>query len=56
VFDQDGNFITLWGQGGLEPGQFGNLHGLLYHNGYLYVADSANDRVQKFKINLPPRT
>lgn len=53
MFDKDGKPLGMWGSKGSKPGQFGNLHSLLYHQGYLYVADSANDRVHKFKINQP---
>ncbi|SFB14477.1 6-bladed beta-propeller protein [Poseidonocella pacifica] len=51
VFDKDGNFITAFGETGDGVMQFGNLHGLTVDasTGYIYVADTANNRVQVFK-------
>ena len=51
MFDKDHNFQFTWGEAGAEPGQFANLHGLIVDDeGYLYVADTGNNRVQKFHI------
>ncbi|MDM8548876.1 NHL repeat-containing protein [Desulfobacterales bacterium HSG2] len=51
VFDKDGNFITSWGKKGSGNGEFGNLHGIIVdkETGWVYVADTANNRVQVFK-------
>lgn len=51
VFDKRGNFITMFGSRGSGNSQFGNLHGLFVDKstGWIYVADTANDRVQVFK-------
>jgi DNA-binding beta-propeller fold protein YncE len=51
VFDNNMKFIAMWGTGGAGNGQFGNLHGLIVRKstGYVYVADSANNRIQVFK-------
>jgi DNA-binding beta-propeller fold protein YncE len=51
VFDADGNFITMWGRKGAADGEFGNLHGIMVDKatGLVYVADTANNRVQVFK-------
>lgn len=51
VFDKDGNHITMWGETGSGNGQFGNLHGIIvdHESGWVYVADTANNRVQVFK-------
>jgi DNA-binding beta-propeller fold protein YncE len=51
VFDRHGNFITMFGKKGADPGEFGNLHGCFVDKatGWLYVADTANNRVQVFK-------
>jgi DNA-binding beta-propeller fold protein YncE len=51
VFDKDGNFLTTWGSSGSADGQFGNLHGLIVdaETGWVYVADTANDRIQVFR-------
>jgi DNA-binding beta-propeller fold protein YncE len=51
VFDKDGHFLTMWGQKGSGNGEFGNLHGIMVdqRTGYVYVADTANNRIQVFK-------
>jgi DNA-binding beta-propeller fold protein YncE len=51
VFDKDGNFLAMWGKKGSGTGEFGNLHGILVDKatGLVYVADTANNRVQVFK-------
>ncbi|MCP4403302.1 MAG: 6-bladed beta-propeller [bacterium] len=51
VFDKDGNFITMWGRQGSGDGEFGNLHGIIVdkETGWVYAADTANNRIQVFK-------
>lgn len=51
VSDKDGKFITSWGKKGSGNGEFGNLHGLIVDRttGWVYVADTANNRIQVFK-------
>jgi len=51
VFDKDGNFLATWGKKGSAVGEFGNLHGIIIDKGtgLIYVADTANNRVQVFK-------
>jgi len=51
VFDKDGKFLTRFGQTGSRNGEFGNLHGIIVDksNGWVYVADTANNRIQVFK-------
>ena len=51
VFDKDGKFLTMWGKKGSGNGEFGNLHGIIVDKatGFVYVADTANNRVQVFK-------
>ena len=51
VFDKQGNYLTSWGRKGAGNGEFGNLHGLFVDRdtGWVYVADTANNRVQVFK-------
>jgi len=61
VFDEKGDYITHWGQRGAGPGEFdfglgGKLRtGLDFvgsiavdDDGYFYVADVFNQRIQKF--------
>ena len=51
VFDKNGKFLTMWGSKGSGDGQFGNLHGMIVDKatGWVYVADTANNRIQVFK-------
>ncbi|MBT4502781.1 MAG: hypothetical protein HOC74_33925 [Gemmatimonadetes bacterium] len=58
VFDIDGNYITQWGRRGSASGQFdfgsgrtvGDFAGSIAvdDDGYIYVADVGNRRIQKF--------
>ena len=58
VFDREGNYITQWGSEGSGDGEF-NLGGGLSaedfagsiavdDEGFIYVADVGNKRIQKF--------
>jgi DNA-binding beta-propeller fold protein YncE len=51
VFDKTGKFLTMWGSAGSANGAFGDPHGIIVDkaSGYVYVADTANHRVQVFK-------
>jgi tripartite motif-containing protein 71 len=59
-FDPSGTFITSWGHSGNEPGQFnfGSSQdptkppggGIAVYGGYVYVADSGNDRIERFNL------
>jgi DNA-binding beta-propeller fold protein YncE len=59
-FDPAGNFITQWGHKGSEPGQFsfGSSQdytkppggGIAVAGNYVYVADSGNNRIQRFNL------
>jgi DNA-binding beta-propeller fold protein YncE len=51
MFDKTGKFITKWGEKGAGKDQFNNLHGIFCDRatGWLYVADTANNRVQVYK-------
>jgi DNA-binding beta-propeller fold protein YncE len=55
VFDKTGKFLTMWGRKGSAAGEFDNPHGIIVDRGtgYVYVADTANHRVQAFKPVLP---
>jgi len=53
AFTTEGEFLYGLGGTGSEPGQFIHPHGMAAdRHGFFYVADSGNQRIQKFK--LPP--
>jgi iron(III) transport system ATP-binding protein len=47
-FTLDGKWILSFGQFGTEPGQFGRLSGIAWHDGKIYAADAVTHRVQVF--------
>ncbi len=48
-YDEDGNLLFSWGGPGTEPGQFNIVHNISTDkDGYVYVADRENHRVQVF--------
>ena len=51
VFDKAGKFLTMWGRKGSAAGEFSNPHGIIIDRGtgYVYVADTSNNRVPVFK-------
>jgi tripartite motif-containing protein 71 len=59
-FDPNGNFLTQWGHKGSEPGEFnfGSSQdytkppggGIAVFGGYVYVADSGNNRIERFNL------
>src|SRR6266566_6054591 len=59
-FDPSGSFITSWGHRGNAPGQFRFFSsqnptqppggGIAAAGGYVYVADSGNDRIERFNL------
>ncbi len=59
-FGPDGEFITAWGHGGGELGEFdfGSSQnpsqppggGIAVSGGHVYVADSGNDRIERFNL------
>ncbi len=52
VYDANGNFISQFGGGGINPGQFDEPVGLAIDSqGTLYVADTWNQRIQVFVPN-----
>ncbi|MEM5495415.1 6-bladed beta-propeller [Hoeflea sp. AS16] len=55
VFSKTGDFITMFGKAGTGVMEFGNLHGLTVdaETGYIYVADTKNNRIQVFKPKDP---
>lgn len=49
VFDEDGNYLTEFGTGGFDPGQFDEPVGVaVASDGTVYVTDTWNQRVQSF--------
>jgi DNA-binding beta-propeller fold protein YncE len=57
AFDLNGNFVGKWGGYGSGPYQFANPSGITHDAaGNLYVADSANDRVQVYSTTIPKPT
>jgi DNA-binding beta-propeller fold protein YncE len=60
-FDASGGYVMSWGRHGSEPGQFsfGSSQdptkppggGIAVAGAYVYVADSANNRIQRFNLN-----
>ena len=48
-FSKDGKFIAQWGKAGAGKSEFNNPHALAFdRSGRLFVADRANNRIQKF--------
>ncbi len=60
-FDTNGNFLTAWGHQGSEVGEFnfGSSQnytkppggGIAVAGNYVYVADSGNDRIERFNLS-----
>jgi hypothetical protein len=51
-FTPDGKLIKSWGETGSDPGQFNLVHNIVADDdGYVYVADRENHRVQVFDGN-----
>ena len=49
VFDSNGNYLTEFGTGGFDPGQFDEPVGVAVANdGTVYVTDTWNQRIQSF--------
>ena len=53
VYDTHGKLLTKFGKQGKGDGQFNRPNGLaLDDRGFLYVCDSGNQRIQKFKLQV----
>jgi sugar lactone lactonase YvrE len=50
-FSPEGTFLAVAGGLGSEPGEFISPSGLTVHDGFLFVADTYNYRVQKLAIH-----
>lgn len=49
-FSSTGEFVTRWGSGGTGDGQFGSTPQIAVDSrGNVYVADTGNHRIQKFR-------
>ena len=49
IFDREGNFVRAFGVRGDTPGEFRDITAMhIDHNGYLYVCESRNNRIQIF--------
>jgi DNA-binding beta-propeller fold protein YncE len=49
-FDSEGKFLGKWGSYGTDPGEFKHPYGLgIDSNSDIYVVDTANNRIQKFR-------
>lgn len=54
VFTTEGKYLFGIGGTGDKPGQFARPHCMAFDSkGHLYVADSGNQRIQKFEIRAP---
>ena len=54
VFTTDGKYLFTVGESGDKPGEFHRPHSLVFDSqGFLYVADSGNQRIQKLEIPQP---
>jgi sugar lactone lactonase YvrE len=55
VYDTQGKLLMKFGEQGNGDGQFNRPNGLALDNrGFLYVCDSGNQRIQKFKLQVEP--
>lgn len=53
-FTPEGKFLFAAGEPGTGPGQWARPHGMAMDSqGYLYVADAGNERIQKFQVPRP---
>ncbi len=52
TYDPDGNFLGTWGESGTDEGQLNIVHNIdIDSNGYVYIGDRENHRVQIFDTN-----
>ena len=50
IFDANGKYIKSFGKRGNKDGEFNNPHALaVSDDGYVYISDTKNNRVQVFK-------
>ena len=52
TYDPDGNYLGTWGESGTDEGQLNIVHNIdIDSNGYVYIGDRENHRVQVFDAN-----
>lgn len=52
TYDPDGNYLGTWGESGTDEGQLNIVHNIdIDSNGYVYIGDRENHRVQIFDEN-----
>lgn len=47
-FSPQNEFLLEMGSPGTEEGKFQRMSGMVWHEGYLYISDAINNRIQKF--------
>ena len=50
-FSPEGQHLFSWGESGTDPGQFNIVHNIATDDGWVYVADRENQRIQVFDSN-----
>lgn len=51
-YDPDGSYVSTWGESGTGEGQLNIVHNIdIDRNGYIYIGDRENHRVQVFNEN-----
>ncbi len=53
-YDASGTLLSSWGTPGIGNGQFSNPSAVAVNNGYIYVADSYNNRISVFSNDYTP--
>lgn len=48
-FTSTGQFVTQFGEQGIEPGQFQRPSGIIWIDGHIYAVDAFNNRIQVFR-------
>lgn len=51
LFDANRKFLRQWGQHGDRPGEFSRAMAIAFHDGAVFVCDTANHRIQCFALD-----